>query len=368
MQRDRAMKFRLLPDNRHIGKAPYFFLLYLVFVFIVPFLRNRFFDWAVALASVVVFLPLYFRNFWVSGPEAVALTCGMALLGFVVYPFNSGATTYVIFAAAACAYAARPTRAAIGVVALVLILMLETVYLGMSYWGLMPGVVCLAVGLSNIHFAENLRHNLAMRRAQEQVEELAKVAERERIARDLHDLLGHTLSVIVMKSELASKLADRDVARAVQEIREVERVSRSALTEVRRAVEGYRRRGLAGEIDNAAAALRSAGVRFEAECLAVELAPRQETALALALREAVTNVVRHARASLCRVSLQIDDGNVVFMVWDNGRGGSPQEGNGLHGMRARVAEAGGTLLVDGSDGMRVVVRLPLKTAEAAWAS
>lgn len=355
----------LLPNDRHIGKAPYFFLLYVSFVFISPVLRKTTLDWALAIGSLAVFLPMYFRNFWVQGRKAVALACGMALLGFVVYPFNWGATTYVIFAAAAFAYAARPARAAAAIVGLVVVLMAETVYFGIPLWGWLPGLMCLAVGFSNIHFAENMRHGLAMRRADEQIEQMAKIAERERIARDLHDLLGHTLSVIVMKSELASKLADRDPARALQEIRDVERVSRDALTEVRRAVEGYRQHGLAGEVHNAAAALQTAGVAFERDLAPLALLPKQETALAMALRESITNVVRHAGASRCRVSLHADGGRVVFTIQDNGRGGLPQEGNGFNGIRMRIAEAGGTVSIDGADGMRVVITLPLSSSAAA---
>ena len=103
----------------------------------------------------------------------------------------------------------------------------------------------------NVFYIDQHRQNAVLRLAHEEVEAMATLAERERIARDLHDLLGHTLSVIALKSELASKLTDRDPLRAAQEIREVERVARDALAEVRHAVEGYRGRGFAGELRNA---------------------------------------------------------------------------------------------------------------------
>jgi two-component system sensor histidine kinase DesK len=193
---------------------------------------------------------------------------------------------------------------------------------------------------------------------------MAKVAERERIARDLHDLLGHTLSVIALKSELASKLADRDPARAADEIREVERVSREALAEVRAAVEGYKGRGFSGELRSAEQVLGSAGVRLDADITPVPLSPRQETVLALALRETVTNVVRHARASVCRVALGLDAGDLVLTIQDDGIGGPLREGNGLVGMRDRVAAAGGTLDVIAQKGVRVCVRFPAARAMA----
>lgn len=363
------MKLRLLPPHRHIGNTPVLFLLYLGFLFISPAIRNRPVDWALAFGSIAVFLPLYFRNFWVRGPEAVLLSSAMAALGFALFPYNWGATAYMIFGAAAFPFAARPSRAIAAIALIAAGVCIQTYSLGLPTWAAVPGTIgSLAVGLSNIHFAERYRHDAALQRAHEQIEEMAKVAERERIARDLHDLLGHTLSVIVLKAELASKLADRDPARAVQEIRDVERVSREALTEVRRAVEGYRQHGLAGEMHNARAVLDAAGVAFEADMAPLALSPRQETTLALALRESVTNVVRHAGASRCRVSLQAQGGQLVFTVEDDGCGGSAREGNGLSGMRARAAEAGGRVTVDGSDGMCVTVTLPLGAPEAALAS
>ncbi len=360
---------RLLPDDRELGWMPYAWLLYLWFIAIAPVIDRDPRTIAITVASVVVFLPMYFRNFWVRGAEAVIISSAIGLLGVLVLPFNWGANSYFVYSAASFGYATRPARAAAAIAILVVAITFETIWFDLLFWAWFPGAIgCLAVGGGNIHFAQLYRERSRVLRAQEQAEEMAKVAERERIARDLHDLLGHTLSVIVMKSELASKLADRDFTRAIQEIRDVERVSREALTEVRHAVEGYRQHGLAGEMRNAASALQSAGVTFEADCAPLALAPRQETALALALREAITNVVRHAQATICHVSLRAEGGRLVFTVRDNGRGGAPREGNGLSGMRTRIVEAGGTLSVDGSNGMQVVITIPLPSSQAALAS
>ena len=354
------MGFRLLPDDRHIGWTPYGWLLYLAFLFIGPVMTRDAGHWAITLASIAVFLPLYFRNFWVHGTEAVVIASLIGLLGVIVVPFNWGANCYFIYSAAFFGYALRPRHAVIALALLQAALVVETLVLGLPIWAWLPGGIgILAIGGGNIHSAELYRHQRRVFEAKEHAEEMAKVAERERIARDLHDLLGHTLSVIVMKSELASKVADRDPARAIAEIRDVERVSREALTEVRRAVEGYRQHGLGGEIRNAAVALSAAGVMLQTDVAPLALSPRQETALALALRESITNVVRHAAATACRVTLRADGGRLTFLIEDDGRGGTPREGNGLNGMRARLAEVGGTLAVDGARGMRVTITLPL---------
>jgi two-component system, NarL family, sensor histidine kinase DesK len=188
---------------------------------------------------------------------------------------------------------------------------------------------------------------------------MAMIAERERISRDLHDVLGHTLSVIVLKSELASKLATTDPARAAEEIRDVERISREALAEVRAAVQGYRSAGLAAEVSNARRVLETAGVQLESSLDSPSLPPAQEGVLAMALREAVTNVVRHARAGVCRLDLRESGGWCEMEVADDGRGGSLPEGNGLSGMRRRIEALGGTLELDGATGTRLRIRVPV---------
>jgi two-component system sensor histidine kinase DesK len=236
---------------------------------------------------------------------------------------------------------------------------------GNWFWMGVPMTVLIgSIGGVNVYQAQRYRHQITLWRAREDLDEMAKIAERERIARDLHDVLGHTLSVIALKSELASKLADRDPGRAIDEIRDVEQIARQALTDVRRAIEGYQQRGLSGELQNAARALNAAGIRLETQVAAVDLPPRLETTLALAVREAVTNVIRHARATRCTVRVQAGNAEVMLMVADDGRGGAVAEGNGLAGMRSRVAELGGTLQVDGSSGVRLTVRLPVAAAVA----
>jgi len=223
-------------------------------------------------------------------------------------------------------------------------------------WTWLPAIaVAGVVGLTNIHFAEMRRR---VRAAQASLSEMARIAERERIGRDLHDLLGHTLSVIVLKSELASRLAERDPPRAVAEIRDVERISREALGEVRKAVRGYRSDGLLDEVANAERVLVAAGITPEIAVRPATLPPDEDRALAYALREAVTNVVRHARATRCSIRLIAEGDRTVLEVRDDGRGGLEPEGSGLSGIRERLREVAGTLERDGQRGTRLVMSLP----------
>ena len=143
------------------------------------------------------------------------------------------------------------------------------------------------------------------------------------------------------------------------EIRDVERISRDALAQVRSAVGGYRSAGLASELREARQALATAGIELEATVGPAPLSPIQESVFALALREAVTNVVRHARATACRLSLEQNGQFCEMEIADNGCGGALVEGNGLSGMRERVEALGGKLERNGSQGTRLKIRVPL---------
>jgi two-component system sensor histidine kinase DesK len=226
-------------------------------------------------------------------------------------------------------------------------------------------VVSTPIGLSNMFFAQKHRDNAKLQRAHDEIEHLAKIAERERIARDLHDVLGHTLSLITLKSELAGKLIDRDPARAKEEIRAVEATARQALSEVRQAVVGYRAKSLNEEFKLAKSTLETAGLKVDCEAMTVPLQPAQESVLGLALREAVTNIVRHARAQTCRLRLAQNNGHCLLEIADDGSGGTLTEGNGLRGMRERVEAVGGSLVRNSEQGTKILITVPVvQQAEA----
>jgi two-component system sensor histidine kinase DesK len=352
---------RLLPQNKDLGWTPYAWLIYLASV---PFYgyasgpRSTMF-WALTALGMLVFLPLYFRGYWMKDRRLLWIIAGIALLGVVYSPTNPGSSVYFIYAASFAAYTGN-TKLAIRVVAFMLLLIgLETWIFQLTPYFWIPGAVFTAlIGAINIHFAQRQQDNKRLLMAQEEVEQLAKIAERERIARDLHDVLGHTLSVIVLKSELAAKLAEKDPARAAQEIRDVERISRDALGQVRSTVRGYQSRGLLAEVEQAKTALSAAGVQTQCDFGAPKLPAAQEGVLALALREAVTNVIRHARASSCFLTLRQENGSCRLQIKDDGCGGMSTEGVGLSGMRQRVESLGGQLKREISSGTCLTITLP----------
>lgn len=362
------MRLRLLPASSHLGWTPYAWLVYLSFFLVYAAFINSPRDWILDGAGLVLFLVLYFRAFWLRGTALLAAALAIAGIGVVLSLRNPGASCFFIYAAAFLGEVGPPAIAVRWLLALLGVIGVHTWIAGLTphFW-IPAAVISLLVGGTNIHFAEVRRKDRALIRAHQEAERLAKVAERERIARDLHDLLGHTLSVIVLKSELAAKLSDRDPARAAAEIQEVEHISRNALAEVRRAIHGYRGERLEDELDSGRRALTAAGVSLETEITPLTLEADEERALALALREAFTNVIRHARARQCRVSLHQDGAAVRLIIEDDGVGGSLAEGAGLSGMRARMAEVGGTLERDGRRGTRLTLTVPLRQDAPAGA-
>jgi len=171
-------------------------------------------------------------------------------------------------------------------------------------------------------------------------QDLEMVAERERVARDVHDVLGHSLTVVTVKAELAERLVDDDPERAKAELAEIQSLTRQSLAEIRATVGGLRVARLADEIEASRAALQAAGIEVHLPDDPSVVDPRHRIVLAWALREAVTNVVRHSEARSCTVELE----PAALTVRDDGRGLRGRgEGNGLRGLRERVTAAGGTV-------------------------
>ncbi len=354
---------RLIPHDKDLAWTPFAWLIYLVPFVLTPLYNSRHANaagWTLHVAAALVFLVLYFRGYWVRGRELVLIAAMTAAMGVALWPVSHAAGAFFIYAAAMVGQLEPSRRAVSMVLAIAILATIEAAFLRRdvfsSSW---PVVFTLLIGGINVHYAQVGRANARLRIARDEIEHLAKLAERERIARDLHDLLGHTLSLVILKSELASKLAERDPERARDEIRDVERIARDALAEVRSAVIGYRSGGLEAELKHARSALGSAGVDLECNSPKVQLPPAHEAVLCLALREAVTNIVRHAGARRCRVTIDVSSEACTLTISDDGRGGNAPFGSGLTGMRERVEVLGGTLTRDGRRGTTLTVMMPL---------
>lgn len=221
-------------------------------------------------------------------------------------------------------------------------------------WELPMTLIPLVLMLPIRRVTDSLEHQSALRH------QLSLSRQREQLGRDVHDILGHSLTVIAVKTELAGKLLERDPARVREELADVLELARSALQEVRSTVTQLQAPHLLPQLAAAAAALDAAGIKVERPAAVADLDDADSQLLAWCLREAVTNVVRHSGASHCTISVTA----TTLTVTDDGRGcGDAVEGNGLRGMRQRVSDAGGTMVVSdflpeaSASGTRVEVAL-----------
>ncbi|MFZ6758355.1 sensor histidine kinase [Undibacterium sp. Ji50W] len=355
------------------GKAPYFWLLSFAifgmkYLYVAPSIREI----LLLAASLTFFLPVYFYSFWNNGWRTYACILVVCFMGIIWAPFNFGSSTFCIFAATMCSRIPDTRKAYQFLWFIGCIIVAASVGMRLEKFFWLPAIIfSIPSGLGAIISERLTLSNENLLRKQEEVEHLAALAERERIARDLHDLLGHTLSVITLKAELAGKLFDKNPDASKKEISDIEHTARQALAEVRAAVIGYRATGLLHELQSAKNALSAAAVELETELETdiekMSLPAAIENVMALAVREAVTNIIRHAQASICKISLATHNGQVELCIADDGvaKNGSDgkqamHKGSGLTGMSERVQALGGTLDIRIEQGLTLHLSLPLK--------
>jgi len=370
--------FQAAPDSAvanvvRRGKSPWtdaVHLMWSIWVFALPALGGGRYDarWLwLTLLSYPVFLALYSRTLLAPRRRSSLYAYAMAALGIGLLPWYPSGISYFVFGCVMLRcdggrflYSLLPRLVALNAVFITFAL-----YLGyplqVLFW-----IPAMTIILGIVINVERVGHekDAALKLSHDEVRRLAALAERERIGRDLHDLLGHTLSLVALKSELAARLVDSDAGAARRELIEVGRVAREALVQVRSAVTGIRIAGLAAELASARLLLESDGIAFDYALAPVALPQEVEQVLAMALREAVTNIQRHARASSARVELKAEGTDVVLCIRDDGRGGAMSPGNGLCGMRERIEALGGCLRVESAPGRGACVeaRVPLPKA------
>ncbi len=315
--------------------------------------------------GLLLFLPLYLIGYrpdtrWHFLDIVAICALGSTLVVFVGQSFF-GILVYAAAFAGLRPSWQRATTAIAGVA-------LTHVVLGLAghlNWGfVLIGVLMdLSIGINNLSYSRYFGARVELARAREEVERLAALAERGRIARDLHDVLGQTLTVITLKAQLAARLTRAQPERAVAEMTDVESVSRQALDQLRMVVGGYRSEGLQGELSRAQSALQAAGIRFGRVDIPAGIPPLTDGVLGLVLREGVTNVMRHSAANHCIITIEVCQDAVLLCMEDDGRGlDGADVGTGLASMRERLVALGGSLeLASGESGRgaRLRARVPL---------
>jgi len=312
-----------------------------------------------------LFLYLFIKVQLVSRRRLFWYPLAMVALCFASMPWYASSVSYLVFGCIMLYHCHMSRRAYMAG-----LLAINAIFVGEA-WSLdyplvmiviMPGtifIICTIVMVESI----SKERNAMLALSQDEVRRLAGLAERERIGRDLHDLLGHTLSLITLKLELSRKLFDRDSEAARREMEEAEKVARHALAEVRSAVSGIRATDLAAELASARLLLESSRVHFDYSELPTDLPADIERGFSLIVREAATNIARHAEASAAKIEIIREHASVRMLISDNGRGGISSDGNGLCGMRERVRALGATLTIESPRGhgtnLRIVAPVPI---------
>jgi two-component system sensor histidine kinase DesK len=299
---------------------------------------------AVVVVAATAFVACYLALMWspvrpLRGTERLGLAALFVLALALALDNSAQWASLFIYVAAVCGMRLRP-RAALPGIALSAALAAAVGAIGGYTWAASFGfaVGAAGIGLLLLAFGRLFVTNEELSAAREEIARLAVSEERLRFARDLHDLLGHSLSVIALKSELAGRVLPDDPERAAGEIADIEEVTREALSQVREAVFGYRRMTLAAELTGAHAALSAAGIEASVDGPGAELPAEVETILAWAVREGTTNVIKHSGAQHCEIRMCTEHGTARIEVLDDGRGAGPAqaEGNGLAGLAERA--------------------------------
>lgn len=318
---------------------------------------------ASGIAVYVLFVFCYFQIAFSSLRVSMMYLLVMIALCLTTHPISAGTSTLVGYCGFFIGYYFRLSIALSFYLLLMVLFGLSAWFFGLFNYWVIPTAVILLSGLffiGSMSRAEDIAR-YKEHRSSEQIEQLATVAERERIARDLHDILGHTLTSIVLKTQLAEKLCTAGSPEAAKkEISEVTRIASEALSDLRTTVSGYKAKTINQLLNRLADQLVDKGMVATVDCDLSNLPAKVEAALSLILTEAVTNILRHSSATRVNITSERDGPNLKLVIKDNGEVVKPcKKGNGLQGMEERVLELGGQLSLSYDNGYQLDILLNL---------
>lgn len=336
-----------VPELVRGANRPTLYLIYLVFFFVPMFFSTTgTMDYVIAALAIVIFIPVHYRGFTAEPRVRITTIVILMVLATVTAPYVNGNSVFFIYAAASAGFL-RPIRLSTSVFVLCAIAYLvgALVFKRHPFEMSVAMLIGIIVWVSCFSSSEDIYENERARRARALDLQQASLIERERIARDLHDLLGHTLTLVSLKADLVERLLDSDPARAREELRNLQAGTRDALADVRSTLSGLVTTTVEAELDNATSALEAAGVALAVYGEIPELDAEQGSAFGLMLREAVTNIIRHSNADQAEIRFLQEDHVHSLEVTDNGEVATLTEGNGLTGLRRRLEQVGGMLSV-----------------------
>lgn len=351
-------------DDQLQKKLSWVYLFNLVFFFI-PLFTVRFAWWQYLLMALALgcFLFCYFWAYRCTRQQMLKPTLGIIAIASLITPINPGAIAMFSYAGFFIGYANPLKRYLAAISALIALLVVLDLTLTIHWPHFLHIGVPIVLGVSFLGWIEQqtLRKRLQERQSADEIKQLAAMVERERIGRDLHDILGHTLSSVILKADLAEKLLARGQASAAQQhLTELSHIAREALSQVRQSVSGYTHQGLTAEVSKLLTRLRDAGFQAELTGEIPQVASRYETTLILALTELVTNTMRHSKGDNCELCFHTTPTTLKVKLDDNAAVPTLTEGNGLTGLRERLAAIGADLTLRLTPTFSATITLPLK--------
>ena len=345
-------------------KLAWIYLINLVF-YLIPLFLSPYPLWKIAL-SLTVLIPFIASYFWAykcNYRSAYKPILVMVLIGSAITPINPGSISLFTFAGFFIGFF-YPLKSSIffllGLVALLFGLN-EVCNFGNFYFPLYGSALVLGVGMLGLAERKRYQHKLKAQQSSQEISTLATMVERERIARDLHDIMGHSLSSIALKAELAEKLiAKQEYELASTQLIELGQIARESLSQIRHTVSDYKHKGLESCVTQLCKSLRDKGLCVELHGEIPKLPARIESQLGLILTELVNNILRHSGASECYITFGKQADHLRVEVKDNATAKPLVEGNGLTGIRERLDSLGGSLNYNLDQGYAFSVSLPLQ--------
>lgn len=335
-----------------------FSLYYFVPLFFIPYDA---FKTTVIIGAYLVFLGLYELAIRARAHNVWRPILGLVVLAVVTTPLTPGSGTFFSYIGFLLGFFFRSRQwllfTAICIGLILALHSMNNYQFPHFAFGAITGLITIGI----VGFTERVRYDarISQQKSREEIEQFAIIAERERIARDLHDILGHTLSSIALKAELAEKLLRQEKHDSVQQhLSELHQIARNSLSLVRQTVSGYKHRGLSGEVMELCEKLRQNGFVVELHGEIPQLTPRAETALILALTELTTNILRHSKGTHCQIEFGKTQDKLLVTMRDNGPVKDLKPGNGLRGIQERLHALAGELHSSINKGCEFMISLP----------
>ena len=350
------------PEN----KLAWVYLVNLVFYLIPLFIGDKsIWKVAVSLLTLVPFIYCYFWAYRSPKDKAIYPILAMIILGIAITPINTGSLSLFTFAGFFIGFYYSLRTAFISLLGFVAMLAALTLFLEINHYYFITygGLLIAGVGLFGVAERKRVEAQGREQKSQAEISQLATMLERERIARDLHDIMGHNLSSISLKAELAAKLLDKNlIEQAKVQLRELNEISRDSLSQVRQTVSGYKHKGLSSSVMHLCQILRDKGLSVSLEGDIPQLNSKLETQVILSLTELCNNVIRHSRADHCSLTFNTSADELSISITDNGKAAEIVEGNGLKGIRERLKDVQGKLDYMVDQQSRFTITLPPQQA------